>query len=696
MKVERKKIDLEIKKKMVHLYTSGEVTNKNELGKMFGTSKRKVNDVFEEFGVGAISRTDRANQKVVFTGDKFIPTDTHTFIARHKTTNKEFSDFNNVSGILTRYLVSIGDISEPKLSYITIKEYRNTGVYWYEKYFDIVQVPIIVKEKKELDVDSLISDYVSGSVRSIRELCSKYNVGELKIKQIFIDNNVEIKKTGGQVKYNFDDYIEKYVEDDIYTYKAVCKKTGFESKDFMNKSGFLTRHVFENYGVQFDSSNDKSKKYFLENGKYWFEEYFDIVKIEKVAVRKCHYCDEWVMPLDGNDRQYKMHLARAHKINVRTHLEKYPEDKSLFVKNSLKIEKEDNINNWIVCKICGEKMQSINTNHLKKHNLTASEYKFKYGNNLSQSTYEKLAEVARNNNMYHIKPNFTSKQEIEIKSFLQSLGVNSASDRKILKGKEIDILIEDKKIGIEFNGNKWHSEWFGKKGKYYHLEKTIDCNESGYGLIQIFEDEYQYKKDIVFNKIKHLCGVNSDTIKVGARKCTIQEISVPESTEFFDKYHIQGVGQSSVVIGGYYNGILVAVMSFKRLSKDSNDYDLTRFATHSDYTCQGIASKLLKYFIREYTPTSIISFADRRWTLDKDNNLYTKLGFELVKELAPDYKYYNEKIDRYARFHKFGFRKQTLHKKYGLSMDLTETEMVQLLGYDRIWDCGLFKYKITF
>lgn len=23
---------------------------------------------------------------------------------------------------------------------------------------------------------------------------------------------------------------------------------------------------------------------------------------------------------------------------------------------------------------------------------------------------------------------------------------------------------------------------------------------------------------------------------------------------------------------------------------------------------------------------------------------------------------------------------------------MTETEMVQSLGYDRIWDCGLFKY----
>ena len=58
----------------------------------------------------------------------------------------------------------------------------------------------------------------------------------------------------------------------------------------------------------------------------------------------------------------------------------------------------------------------------------------------------------------------------------------------------------------------------------------------------------------------------------------------------------------------------------------------------------------------------------------------------------PDYKYYNEKVDRYARIHKMKFSKQTLIKKYGFPETMTETEMVKELGYDRIWDCGLIKY----
>jgi hypothetical protein len=39
-----------------------------------------------------------------------------------------------------------------------------------------------------------------------------------------------------------------------------------------------------------------------------------------------------------------------------------------------------------------------------------------------------------------------------------------------------------------------------------------------------------------------------------------------------------------------------------------------------------------------------------------------------------------------------GFNKQTLSKKYGFPIEMTETEMIKELGYDRIWDCGLIKY----
>ena len=105
---------------------------------------------------------------------------------------------------------------------------------------------------------------------------------------------------------------------------------------------------------------------------------------------------------------------------------------------------------------------------------------------------------------------------------------------------------------------------------------------------------------------------------------------------------------------------------------------------------------MFKYFIRHYNFREIKSFADRRWTLNEKDNVYTKLGFNFECFTKPNYTYYNSKIDRYRRFHKFNFRKAKLLKKYPqLNPQMTETEMAKELGYDRIWDCGLIKYVYT-
>ena len=110
---------------------------------------------------------------------------------------------------------------------------------------------------------------------------------------------------------------------------------------------------------------------------------------------------------------------------------------------------------------------------------------------------------------------------------------------------------------------------------------------------------------------------------------------------------------------------------------------------------EALAGKLIKRFINDYNPKNIISFADRRWTLDAYDNLYTKLGFSLVNITKPNYWYYNSKIARNKRLHKFGFGKSSLKKKYPeLDFSKTERELTLELGYDRIWDCGLFKYEL--
>lgn len=57
------------------------------------------------------------------------------------------------------------------------------------------------------------------------------------------------------------------------------------------------------------------------------------------------------------------------------------------------------------------------------------------------------------------------------------------------------------------------------------------------------------------------------------------------------------------------------------------------------------------------------------------------------------YDYSNVSINNpLKRIHKFNFRKKILNKKYGLDLNMSETDMVKSIGYTKIWNCGLFKY----
>ena len=285
-----------------------------------------------------------------------------------------------------------------------------------------------------------------------------------------------------------------------------------------------------------------------------------------------------------------------------------------------------------------------------------------------------------------------SKEEVNICNYLNSIDIDCKQRVKnIINPYELDIYIPEKKTGIEYNGLIWHSEKFGKD-KNYHLMKTELCEKQGIRLIHIFEDEWLEHSDIVKSKLRHILGCDKDLQKVFARKCIIKEIDVTKAREFLEKNHIQGFSRSSMYLGCFYNDNLVGVMSFKKETKDSDKWELTRFATDITKHCIGVGGKLFKYFVKNYNPSEVKSFADRRWTLDKNNNLYVKLGFYVDNILKPDYHY----VVGNQRLHKFGFRKKILLKKYadkGLSQNMTEHEMCQKLGFQRIYDCGLIKYK---
>ena len=100
-----------------------------------------------------------------------------------------------------------------------------------------------------------------------------------------------------------------------------------------------------------------------------------------------------------------------------------------------------------------------------------------------------------------------SHYEKEIGRYIESFGVAvEFNKRDILDGKEIDIYLPKYKIGIEFNGDYWHSELY--RDKNYHQEKSLKGREKGVFIYQIWEREWndERKKSIIESQISYLIG----------------------------------------------------------------------------------------------------------------------------------------------------------------------------------------------
>lgn len=301
---------------------------------------------------------------------------------------------------------------------------------------------------------------------------------------------------------------------------------------------------------------------------------------------------------------------------------------------------------------------------------------------------------------YICNPIKKTQSQTEVFEFIKSKFIDKEilfNDRKTLQGKELDIYIPHLNLAIEYNGLYWHSELGGRKYKNYHLNKTIECEKLGIRLIHIFEDEWIYKKDIIKGKLLHIMNKN-ECQKIYARQCEIRLVAASISNTFLNNTHIQGSDNSSIRLGAYYKDELVAIMTFGCLrmvlgnKSKENNWELYRFSTLADKRIVGIGGKLFKHFMNNYAPIYVVSYADSRWSINADNNLYKSIGFEFVKRTTPNYWYigknYNDRIYRY------NFRKHILKDIFpNFDPNLTEWKNMQLNGYDRIWDCGSFKYE---
>jgi len=279
---------------------------------------------------------------------------------------------------------------------------------------------------------------------------------------------------------------------------------------------------------------------------------------------------------------------------------------------------------------------------------------------------------------------FASRSEIEMLQWTKQYypGAQKHKDGEC----EIDVFIPEINLGIEHNGLYWHQESI--VGKKYHIDKTKHFEEKGIRIIHIFEHEWKLRKEQVKSFLLSAIGKNEH--KIGARKCNLLWSSLPidiqEVHNFLETYHIQGQpGNTQYVIKVLYNNELLAVATFGKHHRNNKDWVLTRFCTKTNYTIQGVLSRVSK-LASQQLKEDILSWADYRLS---NGNGYEKAGWVFEKMLPPDYFY-----------HKHGVKvvsKQSRQKRIVKTpQGVTESEHAKVDGLNRVYDCGKMRYRYRY
>ena len=293
-----------------------------------------------------------------------------------------------------------------------------------------------------------------------------------------------------------------------------------------------------------------------------------------------------------------------------------------------------------------------------------------------------------------------SNAEREIYEYIKSVCSDRIlkNNRSVLKKLELDIYMPGRNIAIEYNGCFWHNE-IGKD-RNYHLKKTEACAKNNIQLYHIFENEWNsyneqgiVKRAIWKSIISNMFGCND---RIYARNCIVKNVPAKDKKMFLEENHLQGNDNSKYRLGLYHDDVLVSLMTFGKPRFNSNyEYELIRFCNRKFTSIAGGASRLLKHFITDYNPVSIISYADRRYSA---GNLYEKLGMKHVNNTVPGYIYcqtcHGNTIDVLSRYQCQKHKLAELFKEnYG--PELSEHENMKNNKYYRMYDCGnmVFEWK---
>lgn len=294
-----------------------------------------------------------------------------------------------------------------------------------------------------------------------------------------------------------------------------------------------------------------------------------------------------------------------------------------------------------------------------------------------------------NNNNY-------TKLELQFIDFLKNNNIKYEWHKDILCDEskneyiQVSFLLNDYNIAIDIDDIEHHNLF--EVSKQYHINKTIKLKKADIKLFHVYE--WEFTDNVLWNRvcewILNACDAHKN--KVFARKCNIHLVSLNEEKNFLNSYHLQGYIKSKMCLGLYSDDNLVQLMSFCKSRNNKNyEWELLRLCTKYGYTVIGGANKLLKHFISDYNPKSIISYC----SLDKfDGHVYENLGFKTTRRNQPSAVWYNpETGDRFLDRSLLLLGADKLcNVLWGKGTD--NEEIVMDLGYWKVYNCGNSVYTM--
>lgn len=456
---------------------------------------------------------------------------------------------------------------------------------------------------------------------------------------------------------------------------TIKQKYGVDSISKVDNIKNLKRHtMLTRYGVdnpgRIESAKEKSKKTCSE--RYGSDFAISASSVREKIKRVC--LDKYGADTPLKNQEVRQSLKRAM-------VEKYGVEYSSQIPH-VKLKKKEAIRTRYLADTLPIRIEQLNMNSIQPVGWGPNEYtnQDKMYDFVHTTCGTNFAGQFRDGKIPACPTCVTSKRsKIEaalfesVKSYLPNAESN---DRRLLKGKEVDILIGD--IGVEVNGVYWHSE----NNEYTSLlEKSRLFEEAGAKkLLHFWDYELDKKFDVCLSMILSKCNFN--LARIYARNCCIREISTKQASIFLNENHLQGSCPAFEKIGLFHEEELVMVMTIRKsmFSKKAT-YEIARMASKKFTSVIGGASRLFKYAKQKYPNDSFISYADLRYSTGA---VYKQLGFKLLGKTPPNYKWVkgDKIISRYSA------QKHKLLKLGNFDAALSETEIMSSLGFVKIKDCG--------